>query len=641
MEKNKKKEWLLIVSMSIVVGFIAFLYLYGFSVLNVCNDTWLAGQGDLTQHYIGWVFYRASEWRFPFGMSSQIVYPEGISIVYTDSIPLFALFFKILSPILPDTFQYLGIFVLLCLILQAFFSVILVKRVTDSKLFWFFTCIFFVFSPIMLLRAFVHTALTAHFLILMAFCIWAYRNELTFICELLLWVLLGFLCVSIQMYFVPMVGLVLAARILEDLLKKQWKAVIHMVALAASVFLTGYLLGMFEGGVSGGTWGYGFYNANLNFLYNSMGRSRFLKEIPILPGQYEGLGYLGLGGLLLLFIAIILMILRYLSSKKNIAIEFNKKKILVYTILVIVTVALAMGNNVTWNEHRFVDIYFPDLFLKLVSIFRTSGRFIWVIVYGVLIFSVYTILRNSKKHIYSLVILAICTVLQLVDIGPFFKRDLQVQMGNNIVNSVEWESIADHYESVVLIDGIDYSIYPINRSTMFEFAWYAAKHGMTINVLYCARPITDIYNEQFGNYLSELESGNGNESNLYIFSKDYVVDRNYPGLNLYQIDDIVIGSYQKEELLAYSSQDRPVELYPETDTTYSMNLEYGLYRLDIQGDKLKNADFSFIQELDMKIIEHTDTKIVLYISATGNINEEKLIVNNFESIDKVLLFKVQ
>ena len=38
--------------------------------------------------------YRNSDWHFPIGMIDSLVYPNQTSVIYTDSIPLFAIFFK-------------------------------------------------------------------------------------------------------------------------------------------------------------------------------------------------------------------------------------------------------------------------------------------------------------------------------------------------------------------------------------------------------------------------------------------------------------------------------------------------------------------------------------------------------------------
>ena len=106
------------------VGFVLFLIVYGFRVLDFTYDGWLLTGKDLQQHYLGWKFFRKSPWTFPLGMHDSFTVPDSVSVLYTDSIPLFALFFKLLSPILPETFQYFGLFGLMCYILNGgrFFS---------------------------------------------------------------------------------------------------------------------------------------------------------------------------------------------------------------------------------------------------------------------------------------------------------------------------------------------------------------------------------------------------------------------------------------------------------------------------------------------------------------------------------------
>ena len=92
---------------SVIGGFIGlavFLIIYGFAPLNPTNDVFvLSGylEKDVAQHYAGWKLFRNSPWAFPLGVGSHIEYPYGNSVSYTDSIPLFAIFFKAISNILP------------------------------------------------------------------------------------------------------------------------------------------------------------------------------------------------------------------------------------------------------------------------------------------------------------------------------------------------------------------------------------------------------------------------------------------------------------------------------------------------------------------------------------------------------------
>ena len=99
-----------------IIGIIAFLVIYGITPLDVTNDRWImAGynENDIIQHYAGWVAYRTSEWTFPIGIASNMAWGDGTVISYTDSIPWIAVICKIFTKVLPETFQYFGIYTLL------------------------------------------------------------------------------------------------------------------------------------------------------------------------------------------------------------------------------------------------------------------------------------------------------------------------------------------------------------------------------------------------------------------------------------------------------------------------------------------------------------------------------------------------
>ncbi|MDE6055073.1 MAG: hypothetical protein K2G55_15255, partial [Lachnospiraceae bacterium] len=62
--------------MAAFVGAAAFVMIYGVNVLNPVYDDWLLGQGDLTQHYLGWCFFRRGNWTFPIGLTNNLAYPS-------------------------------------------------------------------------------------------------------------------------------------------------------------------------------------------------------------------------------------------------------------------------------------------------------------------------------------------------------------------------------------------------------------------------------------------------------------------------------------------------------------------------------------------------------------------------------------
>ena len=145
MNKNEKDKNKIIVGvLSAFLGGIVFIIIYGIRVLDITYDDWLlCSGGDLGQHYLGWLSYRKSSWHFPIGLIDGIVYPSHISIIYTDSIPLFAVLFKIMSPILPETVQYLGIYGLLCYILQGMFAGFLIYNKTKNVVYSIVSSLFF------------------------------------------------------------------------------------------------------------------------------------------------------------------------------------------------------------------------------------------------------------------------------------------------------------------------------------------------------------------------------------------------------------------------------------------------------------------------------------------------------------------
>lgn len=120
MKRYTKSTYIVVPLLSALLGAAIFLRIYGWQVLVPTYTDWLTmGVADLSQHYLGWCFYRNSPWLLPIGMMNTLPYPFVASIIFSDSIPVMAVLFKLLSPVLPQSFQYFGIWGLLCFMLQA------------------------------------------------------------------------------------------------------------------------------------------------------------------------------------------------------------------------------------------------------------------------------------------------------------------------------------------------------------------------------------------------------------------------------------------------------------------------------------------------------------------------------------------
>ena len=114
---------------------------------------------DIQQHYAGWLFYRQSALPFPLCITPAINAPQGVSVAYTDSIPLVAAVCRPLAELLGGTFQYFGWFTLLCFVLQGGFGALLCGLFASSAASAALGSLLFVASPILYERALRHTSL--------------------------------------------------------------------------------------------------------------------------------------------------------------------------------------------------------------------------------------------------------------------------------------------------------------------------------------------------------------------------------------------------------------------------------------------------------------------------------------------------
>ena len=111
-----------------LLGAAVFLLVYGLAPLDVANDAFCRGgyiEKDIQQHYAGWLFYRSSALGWPLGVTQAVNAPQGVSVAYTDSIPLLAVLCRPLAAALGGTFQYFGWFTLVCFALQGGFAALL------------------------------------------------------------------------------------------------------------------------------------------------------------------------------------------------------------------------------------------------------------------------------------------------------------------------------------------------------------------------------------------------------------------------------------------------------------------------------------------------------------------------------------
>ncbi len=222
-KKNKIDEinvdWKLSFTIGALIGAAFFIGIFGIKVLDVTYLDWMTYEYDLTQHITGWRMYRSSRWHSLFGLCDTGMYPYYTSVVYTDSIPIVALFFKILSPILPEKFQYFGLYGLFAFMMQGGMAKILIRKYIDKEWLCNVGAVFFITCIAFVQRMFWQTALSSHFLLLIAIALFIYRDDIKEKKNrIILWSALGALSVSIHFYLYGMISVMLAGFALLEFL---------------------------------------------------------------------------------------------------------------------------------------------------------------------------------------------------------------------------------------------------------------------------------------------------------------------------------------------------------------------------------------------------------------------------------------
>lgn len=520
--RNNRRNEILFVCGGLV-GCAVFFVLFG-PALNPLWDDFCRGgfvEKDILQHYAGWLFLRESSIQFPLCFSNQINWPDGISVAYTDSIPLFAAIFRLFSNWLPQNFQYFGIFSLLCYFLQGGFASLILAELWNGFSRPIMGSILFSCSPILIERTLHHTALAAHFFILA--CYYYYlksRSSKDLNCHTL-WLLNAF-SITIHPYLVPLCFSITFAMLVEYALRtRRWKRALLFLStdLAAAVFL-GWCVGLLGSGVAGGSdLLYGYFSMNLNALWNpvSVGNtvwSIFLPTQNQIRGNYDAFNYLGFGILICISIGIILLLIHP-------RIAFSKLRS--HWCLAIVCLCLttfAITNQITANGAALISFSLPDVLLRLFSVFRSSGRFFWPVYYLLFLFALKTITELFHGKIFLIALISVICI-QLADISPalisryneihFYQTESPTQLTSSF-----WEEAAPRYEHLCSLDTDS----PQNDA--LHLALWAVDNQITTNDLFAARYNIDNRIKQQQDALAFLNAGIPDSDTLYITQSEAV-----------------------------------------------------------------------------------------------------------------------
>lgn len=547
MEQTQKKNtpWGAVFLLGMLIGAIWFIINCGVGILDPTRDGWILNRGgDISQHYIGWEFFRKSPWHFPLGLTDGIIDDQSVSCMFTDSIPLFAIFFKLLSPVLPETFQYMGFWGIFSYSMQGGISSLILYRLTKRPVFSLVGCTVYVLCPPIMQRMYGHESLAGQWVLLIAILSWVcqgrqWRFKAT---PVIIWALNSILAVLVHIYFIPMIYIVMLGYIATDIFgrKKLLRPILCFVSTTVSALLTMYIIGAFSGSGSYRAGGLGKYSANYNALFNSQGKAKYIASLNFLDGQYEGFAYLGLGIILGGAIALVLVVAR---TEKNPLKQFagfsreRKAEMIAMLGIFVLSMVIAASPRGTFNGRIIYDIKLPDTVFGALSIFRATGRFAWVSVYIVYTSVLFAISKLSGKRT-AMFCMVLVTAVQLLDLRVMMKNeDMRAAAKKSYedpLKDAKWEELAEEADQIVFAPlPVDYLAY---YEIFYAFGEYADENDIELSSFAVARGNYSNLRDDADEKLQQVIDGTADENYIVVFINEEDVPEANENFTVYDLD---------------------------------------------------------------------------------------------------------
>ncbi len=522
----------------LAAALLASLLILGIAPLRVGNINWLfVSNPDPLTHYLGWAFYRQSEWTLPVGLNPGYGLEISSSIVFSDSIPLFAIFFKLFEPLLPETFQYFGIWYLFCIVLQGWFGWKITSLISADIWIKTFGLLLAIFSPPMLSRIGLHAALVGHFLILAAFYLIFCPNKKR---VNLYWSLLLAAGALVQFYlFAMLFALWIASKLDKVVISKALLTRNFILTLIVTAFFIIFILwqaGYFVVPTSSANeFGFGLYRMNLLSIFNPRNNyadSSWSYLLPALPepsslylnsnirlseGSHEGFNFLGLGVIGLIPFAIFGAVKKFSFCKRQVS-----ENLFLFMCLILLWI-FALSNNVSIGTLNF-HYEIPAQVMPILSIFRCSGRMFWPVFYSIIFIQLVIVVRAYPAK-FARLILGVCCLIQLADTSAGWialetrlQQDSKIIPTNLFINPF-WDSAAKHYKFIRIEPLVNGQFQP----RWEHLAPFAAKNHLSTNAVYLARIDQTKLNNANDAFDTHLSTGELNQQSLYILDDSKVL----------------------------------------------------------------------------------------------------------------------
>lgn len=413
--------WVLLsLSLACAVAFVAHICDWGF--LAGTSPYWNAPRGlvpnswaDISTAVSGYDYFVRAPWNFPIFQVAKLGAPAGTNIIFTDSIPLVALAGRLWYRLTGDLINPYGGWMALCFAASALSMTGLVAALGQRSVAAALAATVSGLCLPALMFRWGHMSLMGQWQIPLALTLYfASRSPGRGAGLLVASALLSVAALWTHTYLFVMVTGILGATLLQAAIDRRLSppraALIGVLALAMWAGLIA-LSGQAANRGSFVAEGFGQYSTNLL----SPVIPQFSALFPFMGGrivdgtneQYEGFCYLGAGTILL-----ILMTLPWL--RRALPAAFRRHACL--SLLLLAFTLFAVSNQVYAGVWHVATIPLPEPLLKLASMFRASGRFVWPAVY--LLSAVVIVAAPALLGRAGSAVLVLAALVQFADTSP-------------------------------------------------------------------------------------------------------------------------------------------------------------------------------------------------------------------------------
>ena len=521
-------------SVAAAIGAVFGVWFIGLKNFFPWNYEWLYSRGDGALTQLSFEYFRQSplaQWP----LTAVPKYIEGSKMILPTENAVANLVGKVVGQFIDGNFQIIGVWIVVCFALQAYFGAKLLNLFLATNTVVVLGSLFFVLSPALLYRigAMNHYHLGAHWMFLFAMCLYFDKKSRT-----KSWSLLLAFAMLTSVYIAAMLLALFAAQQLKSFLvysRVNLKDLALPIAAAGFGFwVMGYL------SMRSSITGLNFFRLNafayINPGFNSTESFSLLINLfapnrlrSVLAEDWESFQYLGTVTLIGVVFGVLIMI------KKIRLIEWR-----IYTPIAVAVSLLflfALSNRIYVFQAEFT-YWWPNQLLDFRQVFRGATRFAWPAYYALMLFAIVQFANLSSRYrkpwLFPLVV-----IMMVLESSPgFLSTHNQMNKSLEYVSSLNdptWKRIVRQNKQVAIYPNFDLQIGQLSKvsdaweNRWFDIAKFASDNDMATNFGYAPRPLTTYTTEQDEQVLRELQYGTLRKNVIYIVAirslwKQVIVD---------------------------------------------------------------------------------------------------------------------